>query len=374
MLKETKQFAGFDFAASAQSVAAVLPAGEVKTPARIFLEVLARENLRRLAREVATLDRFRVAYSVKTNPRDELLELVRAVGFFAEVISHAEFRHVLARGFEPSNVLYNGPVPVGDLDVAVAFADSVEAFERNAARTFRRAHGVRLRPRGVASRFGVDAEEERRLVRAIERSPHIDALACSFFTRSEDIAHRTFVDVAREIADRAADLERATGKPVVLFDIGGGCSPAEFNQRLRRDLPRVADIVVRTLPNVGQVVIEPGQEVTTPCEAVVARVLEVRQRESGREIVVDCGLPAIPQIADRRHRAFVRTDAGWREMGEGADRILGCICMEEDIIRRDVALPEGPLDGALIAIADTGAYDSSMAFNFARGREVPEPA
>jgi diaminopimelate decarboxylase len=41
--------------------------------------------------------------------------------------------------------------------------------------------------------------------------------------------------------------------------------------------------------------------------------------------------------------------------------------MESDILASDVALPEGIGPGDRLVIADAGAYDASMAYNFGRG-------
>jgi diaminopimelate decarboxylase len=116
---------------------------------------------------------------------------------------------------------------------------------------------------------------------------------------------------------------------------------------------------------------EPGQELVTPVEAIVASVIEVRQRRDTREIVLDAGLPAIPEARMHAHRVFFGAPK-WLELGAGTDRIVGNICMEDDVICTGTKLPEHIREGDLIAVADTGAYDSSMVFDFAQGRPRPE--
>ena len=74
----------------------------------------AEQNFAQLSRVVSSHPVLRAAYSVKTNPRDELIDLALRHGLDVEVISEAEWRHVRARGFGPGRILYNGPRPLGE--------------------------------------------------------------------------------------------------------------------------------------------------------------------------------------------------------------------------------------------------------------------
>ena len=50
--------------------------------------------------------------------------------------------------------------------------------------------------------------------------------------------------------------------------------------------------------------------------------------------------------------------------------ILGRLCMEADILAESIALPASLQAGDMIVIGDTGAYDSSMTYDFGKGRNV----
>lgn len=52
----------------------------------------------------------RVAYSVKTNPLPWILQVARECGCMAEVVSGDEFALALSCGFDPRDVIFNGPV------------------------------------------------------------------------------------------------------------------------------------------------------------------------------------------------------------------------------------------------------------------------
>jgi diaminopimelate decarboxylase len=98
-------------------------------------------------------------------------------------------------------------------------------------------------------------------------------------------------------------------------------------------------------------------------------VLEVRHgRDGASEAVVDAAISDLPMAPFYPHRVYGRAARGdWSALAGGGDRLIGRICMESDILASDVALPEGIGPGDRLVIADAGAYDASMAYNFGRG-------
>ena len=52
---------------------------------------------------------FAMGYSIKTNHLPWLLQYAKAEGFFAEAVSDDEFRLALSCGFEPREIIFNGP-------------------------------------------------------------------------------------------------------------------------------------------------------------------------------------------------------------------------------------------------------------------------
>lgn len=76
--------------------------------------------------------------------------------------------------------------------------------------------------------------------------------------------------------------------------------------------------------------------------------------------------------AHQPHRAYMKRDPHWEQLIRGNDRVLGRVCMETDILLSQVCLPASLRVGDLIAIADAGAYDTSMAFPFGTGHSFNE--
>ncbi len=344
------------------------------TPRRIFREPVARRRLEQVAALRDELSRPRITvltgFSFKTNPRRELVRLARRHGFLAETIARDELEWAEQVGFPPEETIYNGPEPLLDRKqgerLAYAYADSVEAFVRNARRRVAHVHGVRLRPAMIGSRFGVPVEDDPDLRAAVDGLPAELPIAVSYQARHEDFKGASWRDVAGDVLERAAQIERATGRRVVAFDVGGGWTPAEFDASFAPDIRWTMDRIAELLPHCTRLIAEPGQAVCTPTEAIVTEVLEVRERRGRREAIADVGFSDWPEMHSYVHGLFVGRGEGWVPLGRGPDRLGGRTCLEYDLID-GLRFPPDLAPGDRLLITDVGSYDHSMAFGFARG-------
>ncbi|MFN2459474.1 MAG: hypothetical protein ABR591_02080 [Candidatus Velthaea sp.] len=345
------------------------------TPARVFLADRARERFSAAAAACARSSTPELAlcgaYSVKTNPRAELLAHALQHGFAAEVISAAELVWALDCGFAPDRIVYNGPDALRERPrrgrISLALADSREAFARYAALAAAEITGVRLRPEGVPSRFGAAAGDDDELAAALRALPANEGFGVSFHVRREDLGLLTWRDVAAHVLERAQRLERRSGRRAAVFDMGGGWEPAALDAALAGDVPWLLREVRGALRDVRTVLFEPGQSLATPSEALIVTVLELRTRDGAREAIVDAGYPDLPQIRSYAHALFVERSDRWVPLGPGCDRVAGRTCLEYDILASDVALPADIIEGDRLIVGDCGSYDASMSFAFARG-------
>ena len=362
---------------AAQSIGAATASGP--TPRRIFLERVARERLDHVAHLRDLVCRAPVdviaSYSFKTNPRRELITLARAAGFLAETISYDEIAWAYRNGFAPNETIHNGPEPLvrtprgGPL--AIVFADSVEAFARNERLGVAELDGVRLRPSMIASRFGVPLADEPELRAALMTARPAAPLGVSFHVRHEDFRGASWRDVADDVVRRAAALERDTERRVVAFDVGGGWTPQQFDASFTADMGWLVDRLRASLPACTRLFFEPGQAVCTPAEALLTEVREVRTRRGGREVIVDLGYSDWPQMHEYAHGIFTWRYDRWERVGPGPDRFGGRTCLEYDVVE-GLQFPPDISAGDRLLVTDTGSYDHSMAFGFARGE--PEAA
>lgn len=351
-----------------------------RTPIRLEIPGVASCCLRR-TREV--LGRFaeptvHAALSVKTLPHPRIAQTAREEGWWVEVVSDAEAAWAMRLGFSPNRIVFNGPltrVSSFARSVAVVFHDSVESLR--AQHRHGPIPGVRLRLPGRSSRFGVDLQdlgEFHDLSEALLRMPREEgdnSYALQFHLASDAIGIGRWSSSFDVFLAWSVQLAQLVGRGPRLLDCGGGWHPDDFDEFLNRTLPRIWKNVRAQLPSVEMLVVEPGKAVTGPAFLLLSTVVEVRRvkHHGGRDVVIDASIADIPTVALTPHRILLcsHTNRTCTWLGPGSDRLLGGICMESDIIEQSVGLPSDIAPGDRVVVFDAGAYDASMAWDFARG-------
>ena len=337
-------------------------------------------RVRRAARTSSVT--LEVAYSIKTNPSDDVLELARSCDCLAEAVSQLEVSRALAAGFEPAQIILNGPAkwwpePVAGVALGAVVCDSLSelsdavAHPRGDAQR-PRVLGVRLRPPRPASRFGVAAErpaDVAALARVLACVPAGTDLGVHMHVASSDVGIGSWFGLCQWAIMRAAAIQQASGVAVRWLDLGGGWHPDDFVDHLAPALPEILVTANTHLGELKTVVLEPGRALVQPTMALLTQVLDVRDTGRGREILVDASISDVADAARYPHPVLVRDRlrGGWRQLAEGFDRVAGRSCMETDILVDGLDLPTGIARGDLIAIDQVGAYDTSKAYVFGRG-------
>jgi len=191
------------------------------------------------------------------------------------------------------------------------------------------------------------------------------------------------VDAWRDAVRKAlalAALWRGSIETFDTVDLGGGFpvlpadQPAPTPERFARELPALLESVPDDR-RPTRLAIEPGRALVARAGWLVARVLHVRDR-GGRQVVLDAGMTELirPALYGARHPIVALTSLGedlepW-EPGDRAEpaNVEGPICESTDSLGTH-DLP--PLRrGDLVAIADAGAYATSLGSSY-NGRPRP---
>ena len=351
-------------------------AGVVETPHRLFLRRTAEAAFARLeAGSPVEGIALRFAYSLKTSPDAEYLMLARQAGMLAECISLLEVRRALEAGWGPESIVLNGPGkwwPATERAVdglRAIFCDSVEELERLAdSGRSDRLWGVRLQIPGFRSRFGVPVDEPaafERLCAVVATLPADRDFGIHVHMASAMIGVGHWRDVAESSVVWAAAIEGATGRRVRALDLGGGYHPDDFARLPFRDIVRFAR---ENLPGLAAVYVEPGRALTQSTMAMVTSVLDVRRHDGTlREVVVDTCIAELPLAAVYPHRFFRIANGRMAPAARGPVRVLGRICMEDDVLSTGLDLPDTLRIGDRLVVCDAGAYERSMSYAFGRG-------
>jgi diaminopimelate decarboxylase len=165
-------------------------------------------------------------------------------------------------------------------------------------------------------------------------------------------------------------LEACSGRSVRFLDMGGGWAPSDWGQATDGLLGDMIAEARKVFTQLDHVAFEPGKALSESTSVLAVTVLQVRTDGDGvLEAVVDGSVAECPEARAIPHRVMARDSEheGWRPLAPGAGRILGRLCMENDILADDVELTEDIRPGDVLLIWDSGAYDRSMSYVFGRG-------
>lgn len=358
---------------------------KVSTPKRIFLEQTARQQFNRVQEFLDRNEEIRgfvhFAYSMKANPHSALLQLVQENRFLVEVINGFELNYAIARGFPPERIILNGPAQLWPSDSALAvplcaiFADSLQQLKGLVNRNTQASYvGVRLKPVGRGSRFGIDVGEFECYRELVELLRHSDlpALGVHFHIQSDVIGIGSWWETYESMLCWAQSLQETVGQEIRCLDIGGGWFPEDFLEELLPRLPEAVKKARGLLPGLQRFVVEPGKALAQPCMALATRVLEVRRvpdTEGRLEVVVDGATSELPLAQSYPHRilAFSQQTKRLTVLLDGENRILGRHCMEADILSPGITIPVNLIKNDAVVFCDAGAYDRSMSYEFGKG-------
>lgn len=353
-------------------------------------------------------------YSLKANGLPALVRRLARRGWGGNVVSAGEWRLAVRAGVPNAAITFEG---IGKTDqelagvaraaldgqplrwLSVESADELRALTRLCRKlaTGRRGRPpvdvlVRLNPQvepettaGLAvgrmsSKFGLTADEVRQLARAgAFDDPGIRLRGVHVHVGSQLAGVRAWTDGARAAFETWAHLRERCGDHVDTVDLGGGFpsgaasapSPAAFRQALNH-------LIATENPAVPpRLAIEPGRYVVAAAGWILARVLHVRCRGNRQQAVIDAGMTELirPALYGARHPVHLvsscaQGDARGDAQGELLETAVeGPVCESSDTlgVHRLPALRRG----GLVAIADSGAYASSLATRY-NGR--PHPA
>ena len=361
---------------------------KIDTPQFLFMPETAQGLFKQAAERCHRLSTNEVeavsGYSIKTNPDERLIRLALENGFYAESISLLEVHKALEVGFRPDQVILNGPGkwwPEGMMPkerMHAVFCDSVADLDRVVAAIARgemsAAHvGIRIRTPNVASRFGIPLDSPktfRALVEAVRRLPDDAAFGIHFHMASSNIGVGQWWHLFESMLKWCRSIETLSGRDIEILDIGGGWFPDDWHSADDSKFAQAVEAVRTMLPNVRQIVSEPGKAMAQPSMALAMRILEIQEHEDDRvEAVVDGSVAELPMHFFQPHRILRQCGetGALQPVGRGNTHLMGRLCMEHDIVAANVALPEGTKAGDVLIFCDTGGYDRSMSYVFGRG-------
>ena len=325
-----------------------------------------------------------MSYSVKTNPLPWLLTYMRRRGVWAEVVSDSEYRLVRAIGYEPEQIVYNGPVKSREVLRTALRNGSLTNLDSNrevrwaaelAEEDSRLDVRVGLRVNwdlealcpgestliGEASRFGFDCDNgdlEAAIAKLSAAGASVVGLHMHRNSQTKSLqVYRAAAGVAAEIIEKL-DLD------LDWIDIGGGFFGSlndttgfdDYISCIRAELEAVVDL------NRTRLVIEPGGSVIANPVEFHAQVLDTKDIGRQRFVITDTSRTDIDPLFRKKPAYDIDTEAA---LGTSHPEqvIAGFTCMEDD---RLMVLKDSPklVEGDRIVFRRVGAYTMSYGSSF----------
>ncbi len=330
-------------------------------------------------------------YALKANSTLALVRLLRALGSAADANSGGEIDVALRAGFIPPQIVFTGVGKTGaelayaiDLGVRSINAESAGELERIDAlareRQTRARVALRVNPdidarshphisTGLSlNKFGVALADARALCRAMRDREGLEIAGLHSHVGSQITELAPLRRAAEALAVLAREL-RDDGVAIDHLDIGGGLGVSYDGS----PAPSARDYADAVLPAVREsglaLVLEPGRHIIAPAGALLSRVVDVKDRPSGRVfVIVDAGMTELlrPMLYGAFHRIVPVEPSSSAEV---VCDVVGPLCESSDTLGADRHLPR-PRPGDLMAILDAGAYGAVMASNYNR-RTMP---
>lgn len=354
----------------------------IQTPKRLSIESVLEKNFESAASLQSIQSgncKMLVAYSIKTCPDQNYLASALKSGLSAEAISMAEVETALKTGWQKDQIILNGPAKWWPLSMKhhdglkAVFCDSGEEFERLLSSGRRdKTWGFRLKIPSFHTRFGADVDsydDIRKIVAMIEAMPREIDLGFHIHLASNLIGNGHWEDAVKSAVNWAQTIALQAQRNVSILDLGGGYHPRDFH---RFEWKKILAFAHREIPTLKNLVIEPGRAVSQNTAIMVTSVQDIRRKRGAiQDVVVDTCISELPLARAYPHRMYVLRGELVVPLSQGFSRLLGRICMEDDILADSIQFPPSISIGDRIVIADAGAYERSMSYEFGYGRIGP---
>jgi ornithine decarboxylase len=337
-----------------------------------YLEIDLAVVRARYAELRAALPEARIYYSMKANPELDVLKTLLAAGSGFDVASYGEIARVTDLGAKADALCHANPVRAPS-EVAVAFSAGVRLFVTDSAEdlsvlaTHAPGSAVLVRlavnETGSATPFGgkfgcSEAEAASLLHRA--GSFGLDAAGLSFHVGSQQTRPQAWADAI----GACARVSAVAGLTPRLIDLGGG-----FPVPYGTPVPPLAECVsvIRSAlhkhfpTRAPELAVEPGRLLVAEAGVLHAQVVRVSWRHDGKRwVYLDVG--RYGGLAETEREAISYRLTTRHDGGKVSPSVLaGPTCDGDDVLYRDVLLPDALAAGDEVLVLGTGAYTASYA-------------
>lgn len=335
-------------------------------------------------------ERFEISYSVKANPNRSLLRHFLQLGCGLEIASVGEYHQARQAGCPPEKLMFAGPgktpaeletvLTEGIREIHVESPAEVGRIESICRRLGKEglialrvnpaaeSQGGAMRMGGKPLPFGVDEEQIDDVLDLILSSKHLKFQGIHLFAGTQILDADTLIiqyhrglDIARRVVERI-------GKPLAVFDFGGGFGVPYFPNDHELDMTLLKNGLAKMMRAVEddpifegtRFMVEPGRWLVAESGLYVCRINDIKTSRGKKFLILDGGmhhhLAASGNLGQTIKRNFpVALLTKLNEVTPESVELVGPLCTPLDTLARGVTLPEAEV-GDLVGVFQSGAY------------------
>jgi diaminopimelate decarboxylase len=387
------------------------------TPLFVYAESAVRDKASTLRQAFESrYPEVSFVWSVKTNYLAAICEILRSEGWGAEVVSDFEYEKARAQGFEPAQIVYNGPykarpslgraiaegalVQIDNWDELGQIEDIAEAADEPIDVGIRVWIDTGLTPAWSRFGFALANGEAARAAARIIANPKLHLYTLHTHLGTYILGPAAYRVATQKLVALRDELDTEHGHLVDCLNLGGGFpslsllhgmpGPAEKTVPPIGDYAEAITAVLRRLPpdrrpllrlETGRYLIDEAGYLVTRVVAVRGSGLAIEPRDVSalavKEQMLTADAARISYVLDAGVNllytaAWFQIDAVPARPSDAPPvpaRLLGPLCMAIDVIRERIELP--PLAaGDLLTLRPVGAYNQAQSMQFISFRPV----
>jgi len=353
---------------------------EFQTPFYLYNEEIILKKINFLKNLKLNIN-HKFHFAVKANPNLAILNILRKNNLGVEVVSSGELFKSLKAGFEPKDIIFDGPGKT-EFDLKYAITQRIQSInienldeisiinDYSISKGLRTSIGIRINPDidgdtleeittgKSGGKFGISVDQVN--FDDIKKLPGIQLNCLSVHIGSQIIDHTKLIEAYRNLVSLADELN-SKGFEINSLDFGGGFAVLDHaNDQL--DFKKWKVELENLLSDRNyKIIFEPGRFIIADSAELITKVLYIKKSGNKLIAIVDSSFSEYIRPALYDITPLIQTsDFKKREMKYD---IAGGICESTDFFVKDVNLPELK-KGDIIRFLNVGAYGSSMASTY----------
>jgi len=330
------------------------------------------------------------AWSYKTNYLRAICAVFHQEGAIAEVVSDFEYEKARAGGVPGPEIIFNGPykskpaleralyegakIQIDNFDELATVSDLAGSLGRPADVALRVYLDSGVRPVWTKFGFNADTNEAAQAIERLGRCRWLRLAGLHTHIGTLVLDPEAYARASAKLVELAQTARREQGFEVGYLNLGGGFpSPCRLQQRdLAAPSPALtidayAQAICQTIAErwpkeakLPRLYLEAGRALVDDSGYLITTIVAAKRAEAATGYVVDAGI----NLLSTSLGAPLGVKPSRNAPGPLSDRTLyGCLCMNTDVLRESVPLPELAI-GDLLVFHPVGAYNVTQSMQF----------